>query len=66
MSPDSGIFGYEQECQCDHLRFIQKFFSILVDNTDIVRSVLVELFVAFDPDAESTLKKLGRFRVLFF
>jgi hypothetical protein len=66
MSPDSSIFDYEQECQYDHLRFIQEFFSILVDNTGIIRPVLVELFVAFDPDAESTLKKLGRLRVLSF
>jgi hypothetical protein len=65
-SPDSSILGYEQEGQRDYLEFIQEFFSCLIDNAGTIRSVLEKPLVAFHPDAESTMEKPGRLRVLAF
>jgi hypothetical protein len=64
--PDSGVFGHKRKGQRDHFRFVQEFFSCLIDDAGTVRPVLEKPLIAFYPDVESTAEETGRLGVLFF
>jgi hypothetical protein len=66
VRPDSSIFSYEQEGRRNHLEFVQKFFSYLINDAGTIGPVLEKSFIIFYLDAKSTVEELGRLKVLIF